>query len=219
MIMVKTSCTFEKPFCQFEFLKKFVLYIFLYNIGILFQPSLLLGQHYGLKTGIIMSNVTGQSSGIFAPGLQVGAYTKLGGEEALTFRIELLLTQKGSNNYNKNNLRHINLTYIDLPLLFNLEVVDKISFNFGFAPSMMLFGSFRYSVGDNTTRRSLRREINVFDLNTMVGLEYLWTDKISFGLRYNHSFIPIAGYESEFYRNNTLPFNRVIQFYCGYRLQ
>jgi len=179
----------------------------------------LFAQHYGVKAGLVMSNVTGQTTGSLLPGFQMGAYTKLGGEEVLTFKIEFLLTQKGSSNYNRDNLRNINLFYAEVPLLFNLELTNKLNLHFGFAPSMLLLGSYRYSEDGSIRRRSVGREFTPFDYSTFIGAEYLWNDKMLFGFRYNHSFVPLRGYNSEFFRNGRLPLNRVFQLYCGYRIK
>lgn len=196
-----------------------ILTIMLSSICILSSTILITAQNQGLKAGLVFSNVTGPSNGSISPGLQLGVYKKLGGEEVLTFKVELLITQKGSNNYNRSNLQNLNLLYLDLPLFFNLELINKFNLNFGFGPSMLLFGSYRYTENGDIVRRSVGKELNKFDLNTLLGLEYIWNDNILLGIRYNHSFVPISGYESEFYRDGKLPFNRVFQFYCGYRFK
>ncbi len=197
-----------------------IVLIFLAAIFMSFTfQTVLFAQDFGVKGGFVFSTINGQGGSSIKPGLQVGAYQKFGPQESPYIQIELLLTQKGSWNWDQENRRNINLYYIDLPILFGIEITNQVTFNLGFQPSMLLGGAFRFSEDGQNQKIGLGGIAPRFDYSTLFGLEYDWNDQITFGLRYNHSFVPLQSHENIFADNRSLPLSKVLQVYGRFKLK
>jgi len=184
---------------------------------LLFDQSII-AQQYGLKSGLAFSSITGQGAYNIRPGIQLGGYANFGYTESLYFRAELLFTQKGSSNWNISNPNKINLYYLEIPVMYCIDFLDKFTLNMGFSPSMLLTATRKTSENGENSFGFIGRELTRFDYSTFIGLEYLWKNNFSFGARYNHSFVPISSYESNLYVDGILPVSRTFQIYCTYKL-
>lgn len=182
-------------------------------------PLLAHCQDFGVKGGLAIATVSGQGTMSLKPGAQIGAFTKLGGNEPLYFKGELLLTQKGSWNWDVNNLSNISLYYLDIPVMFGIEIIQGLSLNLGFQPSIRLGGSYRYDTPEGRNFINISNAIHKMDYSTLLGAEYIYKTGILIGVRYNHGFIPLQSWDGEFTLNSTLPLNRVLQVYCGIELE
>lgn len=199
----------------FQTFKVFLAFILLV-VSISFSAD---AQNYGVKGGLALSGVNGMEPAGIRPGLQLGAYKKLGEGEEWSFKIEFLFTQKGSTNWNRSNLASINLLYAEAPILFSIDIFNKTTLNMGFAPAMFLFGSYRSSEDGESQRTSLRGDVPPFDYSTFIGFEYDWDAKTFLGIRFNYSWVPLNAYKSSFQPvPGNLLLNRTLVLYAGYRL-
>jgi hypothetical protein len=180
---------------------------------------LAMAQDYGVKAGIPVSTLTGQGALSWRPGLQIGGFAAYGNDRSLRFKAELLVTHKGSYSRSRDELRSLGLTYVELPLMFNILITPKLYLNLGFAPSTLLAGTYRYRMGDERGARAIANRVNRWDYSTLIGAEYWWKNDRYFGVRYNHSFVHLQGFEGSFFRDDRLPFSRSMQFYVGYKLK
>ncbi|KAB1065495.1 outer membrane beta-barrel protein [Salibacter halophilus] len=171
-------------------------------------------QDFGVKAGVITSTVKGQGAGSIKPGVQIGAYKTFGSNERLYIQLEGLLTQKGSWNWNSSNKSNINLYYLDVPIMFNIVLSERFNANIGFQPSLFIGGNHQYTVDGESQSQGLRNDVPAMDYSTLFGLEYEYSENFVFGIRYNHSFVPLQSYENDFADNNTLPVSMVAQFYA-----
>lgn len=176
-------------------------------------------QEYSWKAGVTISSLKNQGTFNVMPGIQFGGGVKLAGNEPLTFKIETLITQKGSNNWNRSNLRNVNLFYLEVPLMFNWEILSGYHIHLGFSPALLLLGNYRYKDGGLYFSNWINRDSKILDYSTFIGLDIDWTDNVSFGIRYNHSWVPIQGVNGQLYREGSLPLSRTIQIYVSHKLR
>jgi hypothetical protein len=170
-------------------------------------------QDYGLKTGLVISTVNGQGNSSLKPGVQVGAYKNFGATEKLFVQMEALFTQKGSWNWDSENVNNINLYYFDFAIMFGILLDEKFTINLGIQPSIFLGGNYNYSADDQEQKESLRGRVSAMDYATIFGLEYEFSDNFTIGSRFNYSFVPLQSYENDFADNNKLPYSMLFQFY------
>ncbi|GAA5029697.1 hypothetical protein GCM10011506_18220 [Marivirga lumbricoides] len=168
----------------------------------------------GFKGGVTISTVNGQGSGSFIPGFQAGFYKQFGFEEQPYFQLELLVSQKGSHNWSTENLRNLNLFYLDVPIMFGIYIGQKVNLNLGFQPSLFLGGNFR----SEESAKNLWGEVASMDYSTLFGIEYNLRESFIIGGRYNHSFVPLQSYTNDFATNKDLPLLMVAQIYCRIKI-
>ena len=169
----------------------------------------------GVKGGMVLSTLTGQG-GNLKPGFMAGGYGKIGTNELLYFQAEVLFTQKGSRNNRVGEPRNFNLLYIDIPLMYGIEITNSLSINMGIQPGILLHGSY---VNETNQRTGISKSLSSMDYATIIGAEYQLKENIFAGFRYNHGFVTIFNYRAGIEIRNRLPTNRFFHIYAGYRLQ
>ena len=177
-------------------------------------------QSFGVKGGLALTTLTDGSMDHIKPGLQIGAYAKLGGQYAFFFKAEFLVTQKGAWNWNMNNPKNFSLYYAELPLMYGIEVVDNFSLNIGIQPAVLLGGTLRASGdGGDTDTTPIGSDIARFDFSTLFGAEYVLSEKYLLGARFNYGFVPLQNYQGELTKDGQLLQNMALQVYLGMRLK
>jgi len=197
----------------FRIIHRLVLVTFLLLIAIGIHA-----QEYSAKGGLTMSSMKNQGNFSVMPGIQFGVGAQLGGKEPLTFKIEALITQKGSNNWSRDNLRNVNLLYLEVPVMYNWEIISGYFIQLGFSPALLLLGNYRYVENNSSNSDFINRDSKLFDYSTFIGLDVEWKKNMFIGLRYNHSWVPIQGVTGQLYRNGELPLSRTFQLYIGYNI-
>ncbi len=177
-------------------------------------------QSFGLKAGIAIGTLSHQANLNPQPGLQAGAFAKLGGRESLFFKGEALITQKGSRNWESDQPNNFRLYYFDLPLMIGTDLYKGVTLNLGIQPSLLLAGTHKTAENGTTSSRGIRSDLQKFDYSLLIGAEYFITENKLVGLRYNHGFVPIQSLRGEFTNRNggrTLA-NHVVSVYLGFVL-
>ncbi len=193
---------------------KFCVFTFL-----LISIGLSLGaQEYGAKASFVFSGVSGFNGGGIHLGPQFGAYVKLGTSENLYFQSELLITYKGGSSSFGDVKQSLYLMYIELPIMYGLNVSRKVSLNGGIQPGMVFFGRLTESSGSGKTGTGIGSHVTRFDYSTLLGGDYNINDQWTVGARLNYSFVPLANRNNEVIRNTDLLLSRVVQFYACYKL-
>lgn len=177
-------------------------------------------QEYGVKGGVALTTLTHGTMGNIKPGLQLGGYAQLGGQHAFFFKAEFLVTQKGSWNWNTDSPRNYSLYYLELPLMYGVEVIDNLELNIGIQPAMLLGGTLRAAQeGGDTSTDPIGSDIARFDFSTLFGAEYTLNEKYFLGARFNYGFVPLQNYQGELTVDGQLLQNMALQFYLGLRLK
>lgn len=167
-----------------------------------------------------MNNIMGQRNQNIRPGAQIGGFAMWGGDQVLYVKTELLLSHKGTLAWNTAAPNNVGLYYADINVMFGIDLVQNLTLNLGFQPSLLLFGHADFSgVEGGSNEGSVTGSLTTMDYSTLMGLEYFLDKNRFIGVRYNHGFVPLQG------RKGTLPFggrnptNMTIQVYFGYRLK
>jgi hypothetical protein len=172
-------------------------------------------QNFGFKGGLVTSTITGQGALAIKPGVQLGGYIRLGADAPLFLQTELLITQKGTWNWNSNVKNQVDLIYLELPVMYSIEVYSNIVLNFGIQPAMLLSGRHTFTDSEQNEVTIRGNNMSRFDYALIIGAEYELKPGLMLGLRYSNSMIPLQGYDSEFYKSNILPRLKVFQFYVA----
>ncbi len=170
---------------------KKTIFIFL----IIFLPFTSFSQRFsgGLLLGVNGNQIDGDdSSGYNKAGLLVGGFVSTGFSEKTSLIIELYYTGKGSMKKTEQSgaqpIFKTNLHYIEFPILFSLKAIPKLTFSVGVAPSYLisakLFGNGN-EISENTYT------MNDFDIGITGQIDFNFSKKIIFNLRYNHSIASI----------------------------
>lgn len=178
-------------------------------------------QSFGVKGGVVFSSLSNIGDFNIKPGLQAGGYAQFGGGEVIFFQSEFLITQKGSWNWNASQPRNFSLYYIDIPLMFGIDLIKDFTFNIGIQPSVLIGGTLRTSEDGDTNWRNLSNNLTRFDFSTLFGVEYDLQEQMFIGIRFNYGFVPLQNYQGELTIENDgkLISNRAFQIYLGYKLK
>lgn len=194
-------------------IKEFLSFTLLISVFLIQSPVELKAQDYGLKGGLVVSTINGQGNSSLKPGLQLGGYKKFGATEKLFVQMEALFTQKGSWNWDSENINNINLYYFDFAIMFGILLGEEFTVNIGIQPSIFLGGNYKYSIDGQEQKESLNGRVSAMDYATIFGLEYDLNENYSIGGRFNYSFVPLQSYENDFAENNELPYSMLFQLY------
>ncbi len=194
-----------------------LLVLFMFVNGLKAQQA----QSFGVKAGITATTLTNQGNFNLKPGLQAGGYAVFGGGEALFFKGEFLITQKGAWKWGDEGLGNFSFYYVDLPLMFGIDVFEGFTLNIGIQPSLLIGGTLRDSSGESSDWRNLSNDLARMDYSTLFGAEYQFRTDWFAGARFNYSFVPIQNYQGDLTIANSgqLLANRVFQFYIGHKLK
>jgi hypothetical protein len=121
---------------------------------------------------------------------------------------ELLYSLKGVKAIN-----NINLHYISLPVLVRYAVTDKFIAEGGPELSYLVSATSKYGNVDNIWN-------NKIDLGLDVGVSYLFTPRLSCGLRFNAGFISVIKNAADNSTGEKVRYqNRVVQLSMAYTLK
>lgn len=179
----------------------------------------------GLKGGFDLSQIDGDKlSGYHKGGLIFGAYINRKLSPKLNWQMEMIYIGKGSKkgiNPDKNQFyyRRISVDYIEIPVLLQFWA-DKIKTNFEMGLSFATLISSKEEDGFGET--TFIGPFRPFELGSLVGLNYAFTDQWSGTARLTYSLSPIA------VENKVLftvwnryggSYNNVLEFTLNYKIQ
>lgn len=151
---------------------------------------------FGLKTGLNISNVTGDLEGTSSKtGLFFGGLAEIKISDKFSFQPELLFSSVGAKvvdsdiAYNYKSEDKYILSYLNVPLMAKFYVADKFSLEAGPQLGFLLSAKSKYSINDDGYKESgtedLKDEVSSFDFGFNFGTSYDFTDNISAGVRYS----------------------------------
>jgi hypothetical protein len=189
-----------------------------YMLGVFLSGSLLAhAQKPEVKCSLLNSYVKGWEESVSMRSFQLGALSRLGYSKDLFFQAETLLSHKGGRNLWEGEAQKVNLAYLDVALLFGIKIHKKWILNGGFQPSVLLLAHNKKTPDHPSASGFVGKSLTRFDYSTLLGLEYLYGDVLSFSLRYNHSFVPFSRYNHPFLANQNILLLRVIQLSAIYK--
>ena len=146
----------------------------------------------GILAGLCASQVAGDTySGYDKAGLFAGGYVSLPLNNRVGIRLELDYIQKGSRNNPKPDLNDyssylMRLGYVEMPLLVQYHVNNKLVAEVGPAMSFLLHASEKVNQEPISYNQFKKQNLSV-----IAGISYLVTERVSAGLRTNNSLISI----------------------------
>jgi hypothetical protein len=176
----------------------------------LFSITIITAQDFsgGLLLGICGSQIDGDDQFHYKkPGLIIGAFVKRPFSEKAGLKIETYYIGKGAVKNDELSdgsvLQIFNTTlhYIEMPFLFDYQLLNKISVSVGIAPSYLFahrLTSYRQEVSKNDYT------LKSFDIQPMGQLDFYLTDHISASLRLSYSAFDIRTEAVSTWYNNNL---------------
>ena len=206
--------------------KKLALFIF---CG--FLISNLQAQNFGggIILGISTSQVSGDDLGGFnKAGLLAGVFANKTITPLLSFQMEMTYIQKGSNNANMNNSKHlrdyekldISLNYIEVPILLQYQQNTTLKIEGGIQFANLINGYYNDSYGKITYSGTTPFIKN--DIGLLLGMDYKFSGNLSLNTRISNSILPIG--EEDYNHHPTYnstrkgKYNSVLSFTIHYNL-
>lgn len=194
-------------------MKKFLISL-LFFVGLL---AVVYSQDFkgGILAGMSAPQVDGDSYGGFnKAGLILGAFVRRDFKEKISGQIEVKYIGKGSTNGNPKNygytfLYDLRLHYIEIPVLFQYQVIKNLSLEAG--PG---FGFLVKSVEkDEQGIMPDSKPFNKFELSGSVGVGYSFFERFKFNVRFSYSLLPIREHAGGgTYYSNKGQSNKVLEF-------
>jgi long-subunit fatty acid transport protein len=170
---------------------------------------------FGLKTGLNISNITGDIEGSSSKaGIFLGGVAEIKISDKFSFQPELLYSSVGNKNvvydydYEGDKLEgKINLSYLNIPLMAKLYVADKFSLEagpqLGFLLSAKAKGTYTYEGDSESGTEDIKDGYNGVDFGFNFGTSYDFTDNISAGVRYTVGLSNILKDSGDFKQQNS----------------
>jgi hypothetical protein len=176
----------------------------------------------GFFVGLSASQVDGDTySGYNKLGITAGGYITKDINRQSNWKAELRYIQRGA--YNKGNVQNpslykLTLHYAEIPLMCQLEVIEKVVLDLGVAPDIYLFHSEEDEYGD--LPQDDYPAFHRFGLGGLVGANYKLTENIIAGARFNYSIIPIRDHPSgQTYLLNRGQYSNVVSLSIYYHFE
>jgi hypothetical protein len=153
----------------------------------------------GLNLGLIASQVDGDFRGNYnKPGLFTGAYILFPFKhETMGLQLELDYAQKGSKSQGKNsdgtlNKSRMALHQIEIPVLFNYNIIRKLTLSGGLSCNMLVSTKIYDSYGYTSELYADPYKFKFFELGLLLGGSYLFKKHYGLSFRYGYSLTPIG---------------------------
>ncbi|MBN1182483.1 MAG: PorT family protein [Bacteroidales bacterium] len=158
----------------------------------------------GFMAGIAGSQVDGDSyAGYNKINGQGGAYVKTIFPNDLGAQMEIKYCGKGAREKQDEPdpfFYKLSLHYLEVPLLVNYYITDDIFPELGIAPSLLMSKSREDEHG--AVPASEMGTYKSFDLGSIIGINYQFSDKWIVNMRYYYSLIPIGDRaDNDYYYN------------------
>ena len=140
----------------------------------------------GLLGGFTASQVSGDNLGGFnKAGLFGGVYTNIKLKENSALQFEIDYIEKGSrkNPNNKSSYSYkLNLTYIELPLLYKYIYSDVLTFETGTSLEVLIKEPFEeVNYGPASNKYSFNKQ----NMNFILGINYFFNENVKINFRYS----------------------------------
>ncbi len=197
--------------------------------------SITLAQEFkgGITGGINVSQIDGDYlAGYNKLGYMGGAFVAYDITDRFTGQLELRYNQKGKVKganpiEGETDYFKVVLHYAQLPIIVQYKLVSKFYVEVGMGVGYLVSSKFYDGYGE-LDKEYLGYDFNDFELSSLIGFSYAFTDQLSGTVRWSMSFLPVANV----LRNDieTAPgaspweqagaqFNRTIEFTVGYRFK
>lgn len=167
----------------------------------------------GLLGGINATQIDGDNwGGYYKMGLTFGAYVSTHFKENWGGQLEIKYSGKGSSTpFKYPEIRMISLRYVDLPVLVNYQVSEKLKIQAGLSFNY-LFSAMHYDGEWFEFEEKCRK----YETAIALGGSYSITNKLDIAIRYNYSIMPVRSKYSTSSWGEGAWFNNVVGFSLYY---
>lgn len=161
--------------------------------------------NWGAKAGMNIGTVGGDNEGTSA---RVGYLVGLTGEYMLSdlssTSFELVYSSQGC----KSGDYGVDLSYINIPIMYNYYVSEKFAIKAGVQPGFLVSAKLRYD-GDSA---DIKDGLKTFGLAIPVGFSYNLTESLVLDARYAIGCTNVSDYDSETMRSNAFELTLGVKF-------
>jgi len=197
-------------------LKTYLIILF----ALAFSTQLITAQDFngGAYCGFVASQVDGDNfAGFDKSGALAAVMVNTELNRKWLAQLEIRYIQKGSlKNMNPEKSDYLyfkmKFDYVEVPILFIYNFKKTIRFEAGQAIGYLI----NTEIDENGVIQN-HEDFNKIDFSTVLGINYLFNEKLNFSLRYQHSNLPVSGSLSNttYYTKGGM-YNRLLTFTAGY---
>jgi hypothetical protein len=207
-------------------LKKYILCIFLGFLTFSIHAQNFGG---GFILGLNSSQVGGDNlAGFHKTGALIGIFANKSISKIMSFQMEMIYTQKGSNNPKMideylNDLvpkQDISSSYVELPLLLKYHQNDDWKIEFGLLVAYLIDGYYNDIDGKISLSNNQFNPFINYDFGILLGIDYQFSNKFNLNTRLSNSIIPIGSEDYNNSDNSSIKgkYNSVLSFAIHYNL-
>ena len=161
----------------------------------------------GIILGVNTSQIGGDNlSGFHKAGPIIGVFSNKSINSQINLQFEMYYTHKGSNNQDMNNDLHTNylvpditLKYIETPLILQYYLKNRLLVESGITAAYLIDGYYNDIYGKiNNTSPIFQK----YDIGLVLGVNYKYSENISFNARLSNSVIPIGQEDNSIFDGN-----------------
>ena len=162
----------------------------------------------GIILGVNTSQVGGDDlSGFHKAGPIVGIFSKKTINSQINLQFEMYYINKGSNNQDMNNDLHTNylvpditLKYIETPLILQYYLKNSLLLEGGITAAYLMDGYYNDLYGKINIQSNF--PFKKYDVGLLIGVNYNYSEKISFNTRLSNSIFPIGKEDNSIFNEN-----------------
>lgn len=169
--------------------------------------------NWGVKAGLNLANLSveedfdGNKSNL---NFAFGFMTEYKFTDAVSLSADLLYSVQGDKYKDGDYMEKSNLSYLNIPILFNYYIVDRLAIKTGVQPGFLLGAKHIEKYDGEKDSYSDTEGMNTIDFSIPVGLSYDISEHIVIDARYNIGLTSTVK-DYKYAKNN------VFQFTVGYR--
>tara|TARA_B100002052_G_scaffold43020_1_gene35568 strand:+ start:190105 stop:190740 length:636 start_codon:yes stop_codon:yes gene_type:complete len=162
----------------------------------------------GIILGVNTSQVGGDDlSGFHKAGPIVGIFSNKSINSQINLQFEMYYINKGSNNQDMNNDLHTNylvpdmtLKYIETPLIIQYYFKNRLLLEGGITAAYLIDGYYNDLYGKINNQSNF--PFKKYDVGLLIGVNYNYSEKISFNTRLSNSIFPIGQEDNSIFDGN-----------------
>lgn len=179
----------------FTKMNRFLFFVMFFAFSSTASPQLFQG---GICGGLVGSQIDGDYlSGYHKLGITAGTYINTRLNPRMAIQLELKYIQKGVASYSQQpSIFLVSLHYVEIPVLAQLAVTEKISVEMGASMSYLMGLSGRDAGGSLEPLNAYAKQ----DYNVLLGISYQISNKLIGNFRYAYSLVPVREHNTGRYR-------------------
>lgn len=159
---------------------------------------------WGVKGGLNLSNLRGDSDGDMKPSIYAGAFAEFALSDAWAIQPEVVYSRQGT----KDGDIKLRVNYLNIPIMAKFYVMDKWSFEAG--PQIGFKMNAKVTDGDNSVKVS--DQFKGIDFSIGLGTSYMFTDNLGASARYNFGVSNVSDISGAKVRNNVFQVGAIWKF-------